>query len=24
VCSVCVLCAFIVCLHSLRWDSQPT
>jgi hypothetical protein len=21
---VCVLCAFTVCLHSLRWDSQPT
>jgi hypothetical protein len=21
---VCVLCAFILCLHSLRWDSQPT
>jgi hypothetical protein len=21
---VCVLCAFILCLRSLRWDSQPT
>jgi hypothetical protein len=21
---LCVLCAFILCLHSLRWDSQPT
>jgi hypothetical protein len=21
---VCVLCAFFVFLHSLKWDSQPT
>jgi hypothetical protein len=21
---VCVLCAFFLCLYSLRWDSQPT